>query len=543
MHWSKMCVQELKRQVGQLNLQIKQNEELKVEVDEGLTGMEAREQQVATLEGAVQSLKQIIKQNTGRISGLQQEVESSKTEARKKDREMQAIRGQLSQSRQSIEDLQTILGDAGKTIDAKNGQIEALQRRVETFKQDKKNLLGIVQQLATIGNPAFNFKSFMDHFDEKEEEEDVNTFSASEEVRAFKTAPLFTQESQRSSRTNVAKDRSGGGRRNKKQQSRKQLQSIPRGKKRPEEGSFSQHQRRSFPASTINSIKAEVEKKAAAAAAAEKQKKKKKLEEVLEVDEYDYEYDAAVPAPAATKHFDVEKADKKKKKTSEAINIFVNIEEKETSTPFTSFQQALGDFPSFVNMADKLNEVLPEILTPETTSTSTTTTTTTSTTTTASTTPPTKRTTKVFFTTTTTAPDTTTLTIPPVEETVGIDWNPVENDSDHSPIFVGMDTVEIAPNFTVERVETSESKRSQSLNRVFQSTPSSSSQTQPKPFKSSQSEEEVSQVVKSKAFKPSQAEPKQPKLSRVFKPSRRKHGRKVPNARKRFGQKVASSRY
>ena len=529
----------MKRQVGQLNLQIKQNEELKAEVAEGLTGMEAREQQVATLEGAVQSLKQIIKQNTGRISGLQQEVEAGKTEARKKDREIQAIRGQLSQSRQSIEDLQTILGDAGKTIDVKNGQIEALQRRVETFKQDKKNLLGIVQQLATIGNPAFNFKSFMDHFDEKEEEEDVNTFSASEEVRAFKTAPLFTQESQRSSRTNVAKDRSGG-RRNKKQQSRKQLQSIPRGN-RPEEGSFSQHQRRSFPASTINSIKAEVEKKAAAAAAAEKQKKKK-LEEVLEVDEYDYQYDAAVPAPAATKHFDVEKAEKKKN-PAEAINIFVNIEEKETSTPFTSFQQALGDFPSFVNMADKLNEVLPEILTPETTSTSTTTTTTTSTTTTASTTPPTT-TTKVFFTTTTTAPETTTLTIPPIEETVGIDWNPLENagDSDHAPIFVGMETVEIAPNFTVERVETSESKRSQSLNKVFQQSTPSSSQSQPKPFKSSQSEE-VSQSVKSKAFKPSQAEPKQSKLSRVFKPSRRKHGRKVPNARKRFGQKVASSRY
>merc|ERR1719397_1751755 len=134
-------------------------------------------------------------------------------------------------------------------------------------------------------------------------------------------------------------------------------------------------------------------------------------------------------------------------------------------------------------MADKLNEVLPEILTPETTSTSTTTMTTTS-------------------TTTTTAPETTTLTIPPIEETVGIDWNPLENagDSDHAPIFVGMETVEIAPtSFTA-----SESKRSQSLNRVFQqqSTPSSSSQSQPKPFKSSQSEE-VSQVVKSKAFKPS----------------------------------------
>merc|ERR1712203_1232175 len=118
----------------------------------------------------------------------------------------------------------------------------------------------------------------------------------------------------------------------KKQQSRKQLQSIPRGN-RPEEGSFSQHQRRSFPASTINSIKAEVEKKAAAAAAAQK----KKVVDVLEADEYDYQYDAAVPAPAATKHFDVEKAEKK---AGEAINIFVNIEEEETSTPFTSFQQA-----------------------------------------------------------------------------------------------------------------------------------------------------------------------------------------------------------
>merc|ERR550532_1139045 len=401
-----------------------------------------------------------------------------------------------------------------------------MQRRVETFKQDKKNLLGIVQQLATIGNPAFNFQSFMDHFDEKEEEQDVNTFSASEEVRAFKTAPLFTQESQRSSRTNIAKDRSGG-RRNKKQQSRKQLQSIPRGK-RPEEGSFSQHQRRSFPASTINSIKAEVEKKAAAATAAEKKKKK-----MVERDEFDYEYDAAVPAPAATKHFDVEKA--------EAINIFVNIEEEETSTPFTSFQQALEPFPSFVNMADKLNEVLPEILTPETTSTTTTTTTTTT-----STTPPTT-TTKVFFTTTTIAPDTTTLTIPPIEETVGIEWNPLETrgESNHAPIFVGMDTVEIGPNFTVERVETSESKRSQSLNRVLEQS-TTSSQSQPtKPFKSSQPEE-ASQVVKSSraaSFKPSQADPKQAKLSRVFKPSRRKHGRKVANARKRFGQKVASSRY
>ena len=515
----------MKNQVGQLNLQIQQNEELKVEVAEGLTEMEARSQQVATLEGAVQSLKQIIKQNTGRISGLQQEVEAGKTEARKKDREIQAIRGQLSQSRQSIEDLQTILGDAGKTIDVKNGQIEALQRRVETFKQDKKNLLGIVQQLATIGNPAFNFKSFMDHFDEKEEEEDVNTFSASEEVRAFKTAPLFTQESQRSSRTNIAKDRSGG-RRNKKKQSRKQLQSIPRGG----DGSFSQHQRRSFPASTINSIKAEVEKKAAAAAAAEKQKKK--VVDVLEADEYDYQYDAAVPAPAATKHFDVEKAEKK---TSDAINIFVNIEEKESSTPFTSFQKALEPFPSFVNMADNLNEVLPEILTPDTTSTTTTTTTSTTTTSTTTTTTRPTTTKKVFFTTTTIVPDTTTLTIPPIEETVGIDWNPIDSaeDEEHAPIFVGMDTVEIAPNFTVERVETSESKRSQSLNRVFQH---SSSSSQSKPSKSSQSEVRSS----NKAFKPSQADPK---LSRVFKPSRRKLGRKVPNARKRFGQKVGSSRY
>merc|ERR1712110_1112733 len=121
---------------------------------------------------------------------------------------------------------------------------------------------------------------------------------------------------------------------------------------------------------------------------------------------------------------------------------------------------------------------------------------------------PSTTTTKVFFTTTTIALDTTTLTIPSIEETVGIEWNPLENVGDHAPIFVGMDTVEIGPNFTVERVETSESKRSQSLNRVFEQS-TTSSQSQPtKPFKSSQSEE-ASQVVKSssKAFKPSQADP------------------------------------
>ena len=157
----------------------------------------------------------------------------------------------------------------------------------------------------------------------------------------------------------------------------------------------------------------------------------------------------------------------------------------------------------------------------------------------------------LFFTTTTLVPQTTTLTIPPIEETVGIDWNPLENtDLEHAPIFVGMDTVEIepnfdsveiSPNFSVERVETSESKRSQSLNRAFQPTVG---QSKPKPFKPSQPEAS-NQVVKSssKSLKASQVEAQPPKLSRVFKPSRRKHGRKVPNARKRFGQKVASSRY
>merc|ERR1712083_183271 len=148
---------------------------------------------------------------------------------------------------------------------------------------------------------------------------------------------------------------------------------------------------------------------------------------------------------------------------------------------------------------------------------------TTSTTTTSTTTTTTRPTTtkKVFFTTTTIVPDTTTLTIPPIEETVGIDWNPIDSaeDEEHAPIFVGMDTVEIAPNFTVERVETSESKRSQSLNRVFQH---SSSSSQSKPSKSSQSEVRSS--------------------NKAFKPSQRKLGRKVPNARKRFGQKVGSSR-
>merc|ERR1712223_1096335 len=43
----------------------------------------------------------------------------------------------------------------------KNSEIEDLTSTVETFKFDKKNLLGIVQQLATIGNPGINLKSLM----------------------------------------------------------------------------------------------------------------------------------------------------------------------------------------------------------------------------------------------------------------------------------------------------------------------------------------------------------------------------------------------
>ena len=118
-----------------------------------------REQKVFTLEAAVSSLKDIVQDNNRRIADLNKEVEQTDLEVEEKDKFIQAQREKLTQSSKSIKDLQVLLGDAGKTIDNKNKEIEELTTKVDSFKFDKKNLLGIVQQLATIGNPGINLKS------------------------------------------------------------------------------------------------------------------------------------------------------------------------------------------------------------------------------------------------------------------------------------------------------------------------------------------------------------------------------------------------
>jgi len=106
----------------------------------------------------------------------------------------------------SIKDLQVLLGDAGKTIDNKNKEIEELTAKVETFKFDKKNLLGIVQQLATIGNPGINLKSL------------VGGSSVLPQGKLGKTSTsrLVAQASQRSFQVHKGKNKSNQGKRNQK---------------------------------------------------------------------------------------------------------------------------------------------------------------------------------------------------------------------------------------------------------------------------------------------------------------------------------------
>jgi hypothetical protein len=67
-----------------------------------------------------------------------------------------------------ITDLQIVLGNAGQTIDLKNEAIDAHLAKIETLKADKQNLLTIVQQLATIGNPAFGLNSLVSSVSKEE---------------------------------------------------------------------------------------------------------------------------------------------------------------------------------------------------------------------------------------------------------------------------------------------------------------------------------------------------------------------------------------
>merc|ERR1711963_1032375 len=148
----------------------------------------ANREKVFTLEAAVTSLKDIVQDNNVKIATLNKDIEQRRLEIGEKDKFIQAQREKLTQASQSIKDLQVLLGDAGKTIDNKNKEISDLTETVETFKFDKKNLLGIVQQLATIGNPGINLKNLIAN--------DVN--AAASIKKSSKSSRLVAQESQRS---------------------------------------------------------------------------------------------------------------------------------------------------------------------------------------------------------------------------------------------------------------------------------------------------------------------------------------------------------
>ena len=153
--------QELKNQIDLFNKKLAEIKLLTNNITKSQEIIANREQKVFTLEAAVSSLKDIVQDNNRRISDLNKEVEQTDLEVEEKDKFIQAQREKLTQSSKSIKDLQVLLGDAGKTIDNKNKEIEELTAKVDAFKFDKKNLLGIVQQLATIGNPGINIKSLV----------------------------------------------------------------------------------------------------------------------------------------------------------------------------------------------------------------------------------------------------------------------------------------------------------------------------------------------------------------------------------------------
>ena len=122
---------------------------------------EGRQQTIATLEGAVQSLKEVIQQNSLKINTLVEEIKQYRSIIGEKDRAVQIQTQKLAAVEKDITDLQIVLGDAGQTIDLKNEAIETHLEKIETLKADKQNLLNIVQQLATIGNPVFGLNSLV----------------------------------------------------------------------------------------------------------------------------------------------------------------------------------------------------------------------------------------------------------------------------------------------------------------------------------------------------------------------------------------------
>merc|ERR1711874_709929 len=194
------------------------------------------------------------------------------------------------------------------------------------------------------------------------------------ESRAFKSAPLIAQESQRS--VQIVKSQVGPKRRtNKKPLNRKQLHSIPRQQTVIElDNEFSQPQRRSFADNSFNSIQTPF------------------VKEDKDENEYDYnDYEI---------------------RTEDAKPINTPQEEKDVNNkdrlPATALTSLLADFPSFITMAETLTTALPEILTNKPTTTTTTTEQTTTTTTTITTTT-TATTSTTTSTTSTTTQEQTTL--------------------------------------------------------------------------------------------------------------------------------------
>ena len=305
--------QELKQQISSYNKKLQEIEVFRTNITKSMEIIANREQKVFTLEAAVTSLKDIVQDNNVKIATLNKDIEQRRLEIGEKDKFIQAQREKLTQASQSIKDLQVLLGDAGKTIDKKNNEISDLTETVETFKFDKKNLLGIVQQLATIGNPGINLKNLIAN--------DVN--AAASIKKSSKTSRLLAQESQRSLHVHKGK------------KSKINFNQKP---------APSKHQRRSF--NTFGSSNSIVN--------APIVNDQEASEPITDDDDY------ATETKVDDKHLP--------SVVNEKNSQTMDKEVIQASTTVTSF---LDDFPSFIDMAQKITTALPTFFTPSTISTTT----------------------------------------------------------------------------------------------------------------------------------------------------------------------------
>ena len=135
---------------------------LKKEISNWQRDSEIKEQKIDSLETAVNSLKEIIEQDNTKIEMLAGDNKQLNLFIIKKEDQLADTKNKLNLATNSVTDLQFLLGDAGKTIDKKNAEMGQLKKQLEAFRNDKQNLLNIIQQLATIGNPAFNLNNIID---------------------------------------------------------------------------------------------------------------------------------------------------------------------------------------------------------------------------------------------------------------------------------------------------------------------------------------------------------------------------------------------